>query len=234
MTHAWSVQERATSDLIATKFTYSYYVPDYNDKVNDGFMRYIKKEVYLVKHEFTNLNVTVYENPAIAAGKFHTSQYEASEGKGDTAYFAEFSWDDYKWVNKSVNDTFSLGKVDNLYGWYNKWDWAKVGISGITDVVSIGKIPKAVKLAKSTGQAILEGSKTMLLPGMDNPTSIPNVGIASGEFVAAVRSGESGQSLFTRFTNALPIWRTINSIRSNLKNTPEVNFQSWIDDPYGE
>ena len=33
---------------IATKFTYSYYIPDYNDKVNDGLMRYIKRKFTLL------------------------------------------------------------------------------------------------------------------------------------------------------------------------------------------
>jgi RHS repeat-associated protein len=184
---------------------YIYKYPVYSDYSNE-FVKY--EEVKMIKHEFTNLNVTVY---TFADGDYYKkTAFNTSPTNlfyGETMYLNDkdnlMGFD-----SKKVGNIYHMASLDRKVGRKNMWAYGEAVFSLFGDAASVlggvGSIPEAIKVTSK----VVSGTVTVTnaVNAYDNVMN-------------------SGANPFSEYSKVVPFWGTALSFYEAMKNsnyTPEL------------
>lgn len=181
----------------------------------------IPVEVTVEKHEFTNLNVSVYksgERYDIFTGDpttvFHIDAIAVNNGRFSDAYCEDGV------IYMSIE---GLTALDEKYGTYKKWSWFKTILSVTSDVIIVFNTAKLVD-AGIDGAKIASEILVPSAPGSisDVPSTINTI-ISEGEAMISEKS--LGEKKWNVIRGLLPFIGTKENYDNVTDKSPKVTFE---------
>lgn len=156
----------------------------------------------LTKHEFTNLNFTVYETMDGSGYSTYAGGAFNNEGKG----FIEAG------KSNIITTIDGLISLDDKHKHDKAWAWVNVSISGASDIFAIGKLGKAAKAAENGGD-VIRAIGRFFIPNKDAVVGNTIVDGIQGEIDSLAYLKDWGKGL-------IPIYGTYLAVVDATSNEP--------------
>jgi len=175
----------------------------------DGFA-----EFGLIKHFYSNLNLTVYES---TNGGYHINPVKALMGESQS--FVRDSDEVYSSVSE-------LGELNYKNRFRSAWKWAQVGVSAAMDISTIVTFGTAAVGTTSVKAGLLAGSKTLITSEAIVQSAGVNGLMMAGDKVFYNENPSSSSAL-----NFVPIVATIYAL-DNAMNNDDTIYGAFVDSDY--